>query len=228
MPNPYLTPELFSFLTELKSNNDRDWFNDNKSRYEQFVKEPLLDLIADFSPFLAEISPHFKAIPSANGGSLFRIYRDVRFSKNKDPYKTHAAIHFRHSLGKDAHAPGYYLHVEPGNVFLGMGIWNPASDALRQVRLAIDSNPDEWEAIINSAEFSQTYELKGESLKRPPKGFDPEHPCIEDLKRKDFMGVAQFDEEVAYRPDLLPFLSMIWQSGSPFMRFISKAMDVSF
>ena len=228
MPNPYLTPDLFAFLVDLKQNNNRDWFNDNKSRYEQNVKEPLLDLIADFSPFLAEISPHFRAIPKANGGSLFRIYRDVRFSKNKDPYKAHAAIHFRHHSGKDAHAPGYYLHVEPGNVFVGMGIWHPESGALRSIRSAIEAQPEEWKTIVTAPDFSRTYELKGESLQRPPKGFDADHPCIVDIKRKDFMGVAEFDQDTAFRADLLPFLSMTWQTGRPFMRFISNAMNVDF
>ena len=228
MANPYLTPELFAFLKDLKQNNNRDWFNDNKHRYEQHVKEPLLDLIAEFSPLLAEISPHFRAIPKANGGSLFRIYRDVRFSKNKDPYKTHAAVQFRHSAGKDVHTPGYYLHVEPGNVFIGMGIWRPATDELRKIRLSIDENGPEWDALIHEPTFAEIFELQGESLKRPPKGFDADHPYLEDLKRKDFIAVAQFDEDTAFRPDFLPFLSMTWKSGSPFMRFISKAMGVPF
>lgn len=228
MSNPYITPELFQFLKDLRVHNDRDWFNDNKSRYEQHLKEPLLDFIADFSPMLADISPHFRAIPKASGGSLFRIYRDVRFSKNKSPYKTHAAVQFRHQSAKDVHCPGYYLHVEPGNVFVGLGIWQPDSGALAQIRSGITEDPERWNDILSHPDFAGTYKLTGDSLKRAPKGYDPEHEFIDDLKRKDFIAVAQFDEEFALRPDLIPLLAETWKTGSPFMRFISGAMGVSF
>ena len=228
MPNPYVQPELFTFFRDLRKNNDRDWFNDNKKRYEQCVKEPMLDLIADFSPLLAEISPHFRAIPKASGGSFFRIYRDVRFSTNKDPYKTHAAIQFRHASGKDVHAPEYYLHIEPGNVFVGLGIWHPENSALHLIREAIDQDPDLWKSVRDHAPFKASYELKGDSLNRPPKGFPSDHECLVDLKRKDFIAVAQFDEAEAFRSDLLPFLAETWKTGSPFMSFISRSMNVPF
>jgi uncharacterized protein (TIGR02453 family) len=227
MSNPYVTPELFSFLLELKANNDRDWFNLNKSRYEKHLKEPMLDLIADFSPLLADISPHFRAIPKATGGSLFRIYRDVRFSKNKDPYKTHASIQFRHESAKDVHAPGYYLHIEPKNVFVGLGIWHPENPVLNQIRSAILSDGSRWREVRDAA-VNSGFELRGESLKRPPNGMDADHEDIVDLKRKDFMAVAQFDQEIALRPDFLPFLSEAWKKGSPLMQFISDAMKVPF
>jgi len=228
MPNPYVTPELFSFLRELRENNDRDWFNDNKKRYEQQLKEPLLDLIADFAPLLAQISPHFRAVPKANGGSLFRIYRDVRFSKNKNPYKTHAGIHFRHEQAKDVHAPGYYLHIEPDNVFMGLGIWHPDNKVLTKIRSAMVSDPDAWIDARDADGFKNVFELKGDSLKRPPKGFDADHPLIVDLKRKDFMGVAQFGETAALRDDFLPHLAQIWGGGDPLMHFLADALDVPF
>jgi len=228
MANPYITPALFSFLRELRENNDRDWFNDNKKRYEEHLKEPLLHLIADFAPLLAQISPHFRAIPKASGGSLFRIYRDVRFSKNKNPYKTHAGIHFRHEQAKDVHAPGYYLHIEPDNLFLGLGIWHPDNKVLTEIRSAIVKDPEGWEDARDADGFKGVYELQGDSLKRPPRGFDPEHPFIEDLKRKDFMGVAQFSEEVALRDDILPNLAQVWGSGDPIMQFLAEALQVPF
>ncbi|MDA1027732.1 MAG: TIGR02453 family protein [Bacteroidetes bacterium] len=227
MPNPYITPELFAFLRELKANNDRDWFALNKKRYEKHVKEPLLDLIADFSPLLADISPHFLAIPKASGGSFFRIHRDVRFSDNKDPYKTHAAIQFRHSSAKDVHAPGYYLHIEPGNVFVGLGIWQPENPVLNQIRSAILEDGGRWQKVRDAA-VSSGLELKGDSLKRPPLGVDANHDLVIDLKRKDFMAVAEFEQDVALRPDFLPLLAETWKAGSPFMQFISNAIKVSF
>jgi uncharacterized protein (TIGR02453 family) len=127
MAERYFTPSLFTFLRELAENNNREWFQDNKSRYEQHVKDPALRLIADFGPRLKKISPHFRADPRAVGGSLFRIHRDTRFSKDKSPYKTHTGIQFRHELGKDAYAPGFYLHLEPGQVFCGVGSWHSGS-----------------------------------------------------------------------------------------------------
>lgn len=228
MANPYLTPALFSFLRDLRENNNREWFADNKQRYEQDLKEPLLDFIADFAPMLSQLSPHYLAIPKASGGSLFRIHRDVRFSKNKAPYKTAAGIQFRHKMGKDAHAPGYYLHIEPDNVFYALGMWHPAPPDLRAIRNRIASEPDEWDAVTNDPEFNGTYSWEGESLKRAPKGFDPDHPAIEDLRRKDFIGVARFPEADADRPDLLPFLASEWNKGRSLMRFLGRAVDVPF
>lgn len=121
--NPYISPKLFRFFRDLKKNNDREWFEDNKQRYEDDVRGPLLAFIDDFAEPLYRISPHFRADARKVGGSLFRIFRDVRFSKDKTPYKTHAGVHFRHENAKDAHAPGLYLHLEPGEVFMGAGIW---------------------------------------------------------------------------------------------------------
>jgi len=228
MSNPYLKPELFQFLRDLKANNDRDWFNENKYRYEQHVKEPLLDMIADFAPLLSGLSPHYRAIPKTVGGSLFRIYRDVRFSKNKDPYKTVAGVHFRHESAKNVHAPGYYFHIEPDNLFLALGIWHPESPTLLSIRNRMVEDPEGWEEMVQASDFAGTYELQGESLKRAPKGFDPEHPLIDDLKRKDFIGVARFDEADAGRPDLLPFLADTWDKGTALMRFLSGALDIPF
>ena len=105
----HFTPALFEFLAELSMNNDREWFQANKARYERDVRNPLLDFVADFGERLRTISPHMVADPRASGGSMFRIYRDVRFSKDKSPYKTNAGAHFRHEVGREVHGPGFYL-----------------------------------------------------------------------------------------------------------------------
>src|SRR5918996_1661223 len=137
-------PELFRFLRDLEANNDRTWFNANKDRYEREVRDPALDFVEDFAPRLAEISQHFVADPRPSGGSLFRIHRDTRFSKDKSPYKTHVGIHFRHELAKHAHTPGFYLHLQPGSVFVGVGIWHPDPPALLRIREAIAGDPSAW------------------------------------------------------------------------------------
>ena len=109
---PHFTPALFKFLRELNKNNTREWFQANKDRYETDVRNPMLGFIADFAPYLEGLSPQFVAEPRRSGGSMFRIHRDTRFSKDKSPYKTHAAAQFGHARGKDVHAPGFYLHLE--------------------------------------------------------------------------------------------------------------------
>ena len=139
-----ISPELFQFFRELKQNNRREWFLSNKQRYEEQVREPLQHFVTAFQQPLREISSHFRADPRPVGGSLFRIYRDVRFSPDKSPYKTHAGIQFRHEQGRDVHAPGFYLHLEPENVFAAAGIWHPDSSTLRQIREAIAAAPGAW------------------------------------------------------------------------------------
>ena len=223
-----ITPALFDFLRELGANNERPWFEANKARYRAEVQGPMLDFIQAFAAPLAEISPHFRADPRANGGSLFRIYRDTRFSKDKTPYKTNVGAHFRHEAGKDAHAPGFYLHLEPGMCFAGCGVWHPDSTALTRIRDHIVARPEEWTRITTGAEFCGTFRLAGEALKRPPRGYDPDHPLIEDLKRKDFVAIADFPEEDALRPDFLDRFEGIARSGAAFTSYLCKAVGVPF
>lgn len=221
---PHFGAETLRFLSDLAKNNNRSWFADNKERYETVVKDPALRLIADFAPELKKISAHFKATPR----SLYRIYRDTRFSKEKIPYKTHLGIHFRHDRARDAHAPGYYLHIEPGTVFAGVGIWHPDSSALKQIRDAIVEDPAGWKRASRAKSFTGTFELAGDRLKRAPKGFDPEHPMIEDLKWKDYIGVVDLDEAFVTKGDLTKRLAKTFAAGSPLMRFLCGALDVPF
>lgn len=126
----YFSPELFKFLRELKRHNNREWFQANKWRYEQFERDPFLRFIEAFRPRLSAISPNFIADAKPSGGSLLRIYRDMRFSKGQSPYQTMAAARFPHRAWKEVHAPGLYLHLEPQRSFLGAGLWHPDPDTL--------------------------------------------------------------------------------------------------
>lgn len=220
----YFTPETFRFLKDLADHNDRAWFSKNKGRYEDVVKVPALSFIQDFAALLADISPHFTAGPR----SLFRIHRDTRFSKDKRPYKTHTGIQFRHDAAKDVHAPGYYLHIEPGNVFVGLGLWHPDGPALRKIRDAIVDDPAGWKRVSRGKRFSGAYSLTGDRLSRPPRGFDQEHPLIEDLKWKDFMGIQRLTEGFVTDPALPRKLAGEFRKGSDFMAFLCSAVDVSF
>jgi uncharacterized protein (TIGR02453 family) len=216
-------PELFAFLAELAESNDREWFAANKPRYEAHVLEPALDFIEAFGPRLHAISPHFRADPRRVGGSLFRIYRDTRFSKDKTPYKTAAGMHFRHEQGKDAHAPGFYLHLAPGDVFAGGGIWHADTKTVTAIREAIVADPEGWRAATAGIDLAA-----GASLKRVPTGFDKEHPLAEDLKRKDYAGIARFGENDATAPGFLDRYARVCESFSPLVRFLCDAVRVPF
>ena len=222
----HFTPALFEFLSELAENNNREWFQDNKARYERDVRDALVHFVIDFGERLREISPHMVADPRLSGGSIFRIYRDVRFSKDKSPYKTNAGIHFRHEVGRDVHGPGLYLNLQPGMVFAGVGIWRPNSATVGKIRGAIDAKQDMWTTIVNDDGFNSAYTLEGESLKRPPRGFDADHPLIDHLKLKSFAATMRFTEEDACASDFIDVYANACTVASPFSEFLTKAVGL--
>jgi len=224
----FFTESTFTFLKELAASNSRDWFNDNKSRYESDVREPALAFIRAMAPELARFAPHFVAVDKKVGGSLMRIHRDVRFSKNKMPYKTNIGIQFRHEVGKDVHAPGFYLHIEAHEVFVGAGIWHPDSDTLKKMRTYIDAHPTRWEEARSDAGFSNAYSLAGDSLVRAPKGYEMDHSMIEDLKRKDFIGIAPLMPELILQDDLTGLISSYFETAKPFMQQLCRAVGVQY
>jgi len=228
MADRSFSPALFAFLRELRDNNEREWFAANKPRYLEAVQEPALRFVADFAPLLSAISPHFVADPRPVGGSLFRIYRDTRFSKDKTPYKTHTGVQFRHDGAKDAHALCYYLHLAPERNMVVAGVWRPDSSSLAKIREAIAGDPDEWQAAVSQPGFARRYELEGESLKRPPAGFDRDHPLVDDLKRKDFVAVSSLRERDVTARGFADELADRWREASPFMRFLCRALDAPF
>ena len=227
MASAHFKPTLFRFLEELRRNNDRAWFAANKRRYEREVRDPMLDFIRDAAAPLAKISRELLADPRPVGGSLFRIYRDTRFAKDKSPYKTHVAAQFRHRAGKDVHAPGFYVHLEPGGVFAGAGLWHPEPQALQSVRRAIARRPAAWQKAIGAPAFRKQCRLEGEAAKRPPRGFDPTHPLIEDLKRKDFVATARFTQAEALAAAFLGRFIGFCQASAPLNAFLSRALEVA-
>jgi uncharacterized protein (TIGR02453 family) len=221
-------PQTLKFLKSLERHNDRDWFRDNKARYEKDVLDPSLDFIATMAPKLAGISDHFLAIPKRVGGSLMRVYRDTRFSKDKTPYKTNIGIQFRHELGKDVHAPGYYLHIDNEGCFVAAGMWRPDPSSLARVRERITERPQDWRKARDSRPFRTAFELGGASLKRPPKGFGPDAPHLEDLKRKDFIASATIDAAEIGHPEFVDAVAGLYARATPFMRFLCRAIEVEF
>ncbi len=223
---PYFDKKLFNFLRELRKNNDRDWFKARKARFEQEARDPLLRFVADVGARLAKISPFIVADPRPIGGSVFRIYRDTRFSRDKSPYKTHLGAHFKHAAGKDVHTPGFYLHLEPGNVFAGTGIWHPDGKTLGKIRDAIVEDPAAYEKIISRKAFAESCTITGDRLKRPPRGYDKDHPLVEHLKLKDFTTITSFTEKDACAPDFMTRFVKICRTAAPFTRFIAGAIEV--
>jgi uncharacterized protein (TIGR02453 family) len=221
------TPELFTFLADLTANNDREWFKANKERYERDIKAPSLAFITAFEPYLHDLSPHFEAIAKASGGSLFRIYRDTRFSKDKTPYKTHVGLHFKHERAKDVHAPGFYLHIEPGESGGGYGVWMPDNPTLKRIRDRIVAEPDRW-AAVKAALTEAGGSLHEGGLKRPPRGYDKDHPHIEDLKRKSFAAMFPVADHDVLGDDAPARFAALCEKGAPLVEFVCDALDVAY
>jgi uncharacterized protein (TIGR02453 family) len=221
-----LRKELFAFFRELAANNDRDWFQKNKARYERDVREPLLQFVSDFGPHLRRINPHLVADPRPAGGSLFRIHRDVRFSPDKSPYKTHAGVRFSHEESKNVHAPGYYLHLEPDSVFAAAGIWHPDPTTLKKVRDAMVADPSGWKRAVRSTVRGKC-SLGGDSLKKVPRGYDPDHPLAGDLKRKDFIAYVPMSEREVCSRDFLARFGKACSGMRPLLGFLSRSVGAA-
>lgn len=225
---PVFTPETFRFLSDLAANNDRTWFGLNRTRYESSVRDPALAFIEEVGYGLREqVSRHL----TASSRSLFRIHRDTRFSRDKTPYKTHAAMHFPHSgsavagrpvdpaVREDVHRPGCYLHLEPGKSFMGCGIWQPPTEVLHRIREAIVAHETDWAAFRATG-----IDLQGERLKRVPPGFPKAHRFADDLARKDFIVSRSFtDAEICARGFADAYVGAC-RELAPLMRFLCKAL----
>ncbi|MDJ0837741.1 MAG: DUF2461 domain-containing protein [Acidobacteriota bacterium] len=228
MAHTPFTQEFFRFYDQLEANNDRSWFQENKELYEDAVRTPMLSFIEAMGPKLADISKHIVADPRKSGGSMFRIYRDTRFSKDKTPYKTHAACQFRHVMGKDVHAPGFYMHASQREVVFGAGIWHPDAPSLAKIRQYIAENPEKWQQALDHAPFAELFEQAGESLKRLPRGFPADHPMVEELKRKDFIAMRGLMPPDLLREDLIEEVSRCFAACRPYMKCLCDALQLPF
>lgn len=218
----HFTPAFFKFLRDLKAHNDRAWFLANRDRYVADVEAPLLRFIADVGERLPDISKAYVADPRRSGGSMYRIYRDTRFSPDKSPYKTWAAASFKHrAFSKDVVTPGFYIHLGPKECFAGGGIYHPEMPTLTKIRQHIVSNPKGWAAVRKFG-----IEIEGDVLKRAPAGYDPAHRFIDDLKRKDFYGGSEFTERDVTSSGFLDTYIACCQDVAPLMEFLTKALGL--
>lgn len=220
---PYFSPELFRFLKQLKRNNRREWFAANKGRYEEFYRDAALRFVADMVIPMRKISTWIAADPRPQGGSVFRIYRDTRFSSDKTPYKTHLGIQFTHAgANEEVHDPCFYLHLEPDNCFAAAGCWHPDTRSLARIRDAIAWKPEDWKKA------KRGLALEGDSLSRAPRGYPATHPMLADLKRKDYVATVAFREEQVLRPQFPREFLRACEKLSPLTAFLCKALGLAF
>ena len=227
----YFTKGVFDFLKELEANNDKAWWEANKDRYIETIREPALDFVEDFGEKLKTISPHFSADTRVNGGSLMRPYRDVRFSKDKTPYKTNVGIQFRHVRGKDVHAPGFYVHVEPGENFAGVGLWRPEAKVAGAIRSAINEDPARWKKVAHAKAFTDNWSIAGHDddyLKRIPKEFDPDHPYPDDLRLKSFTAGSRLTQKMVTSDSFANDLFGMFKKAGGYTQFLCDAIGVPF
>lgn len=224
----YFSDKTFKFLRALGRNNNRDWFTAHKADYEAHLRQPFLRLITDLQPDLAAISPHYRADPRPMGGSLFRIYRDTRFANDKTPYKTWSGARFFHERSKQVPAPSFYLHIAPGDCFVGGGLWHPEPETQRRIRNFMLDNPSGWKAAVQSPAFRRRFELTGDTLVRPPRGFPADHELIDDIKRKDFVAGAGLDDDTVLGPRLRQSVAAQFKALAPMIDYLCAALDLEF
>jgi uncharacterized protein (TIGR02453 family) len=217
-----IKPDTLNFIRELTLNNDRNWFADHKADYEN-AKEDVLNFIGSLIPILAEVDPAFPkdSLPKKH---LMRIYRDVRFSKDKRPYKTNFGIYFS-IRGKGGDEPGYYLNISPGNCFFAGGYWMPDAGNLKKIREEIDYDSDNFLKIINDKAFNSIFKLEQEdSLKKAPKGYPADHPMIDVLKLKSFSAIYPIEDKAFFKPDILAIIQHAIEQVYPFIQFLRAAI----
>lgn len=212
-----------TFLRQLKKNNRREWFERHKADYETTVKLPMQSLIAALQPHFHSFAPEFDVNPKR---SMFRIHRDVRFSKDKSPYKTHVAAHFvLRGKAKGVDGSGYYLHIEPGEIFLGAGIYMPDGEQLKAIRKALAERSDEFLAIIDNPALKRAFgKLEGDQLRRVPAGYEPDHPMSKWLRLKQFFVGKSLPVEKCHSPRFVGEAAKAFEIATPLVRFLNEAM----
>ena len=213
-----LPKNLFSFFSDLQQNNNRDWFTEHKPRFKAIETE-----VKDFGEQLKDkLNQH----DSIDRFKLFRIYRDVRFSKDKTPYKTHFGLTWHRT--KPLYRGGYYLHLSPGNNFLACGFWDPNPADLKRIRQEIDMDGEEYRAILNDKAFKSVWgELQGEAVKTAPKGYAKDHPHIDLLRYKQHIFSVKYTDKEICQSDFLDRANNALQAVRPFVNYMSAVLTTN-
>ncbi len=219
MSSPVLKKENFLFLKKLSGNNNREWFNDHKEQYTKVHD----NLVCFAECLLDEMNKHDKIETPSGKKGLHRIYRDIRFSKDKTPYHTHWGGGFRRATQQLR--GGYYFHLSPGNSFAAGGFWGPNTDDMKRIREDIDLNYEDWQKIFNDKTFVKTFgSLKGEQLSSAPRGYAKDHPAIGLLKYKQFLLIHPFSDEEVMQPDFVSKLNEVYRKMRPFFNYMSEVL----
>lgn len=222
MKNSPIQSSTFAFLNDLKNNNNREWFAEHKPRYEQAHQ----NMIQFADSLLEKMIVHDNISTASGKASLFRIYADTRFSKDKTPYKTHWGLRFARAT--DFLRGGIYVHIEPGNSFVGGGFFNPNADDLYRIRQDIELNYEDWNALFADARIKNTFgNLRGEQLKTAPKGFPKDHPGIEFLRHKQFLLSKSFTDQEVLSTDFASQLDETIQQLRPFFDYMSEVLTTN-
>jgi len=225
----YFSDKSLKFLSRLARHNNKAWFTAHKHEYETHVREPFQHLLSDLQPDLRAISPEFCADPRKIGGSLFRIYRDARFSHDKSPYKPWQGANIFHVRRREVPSPSFYLHLQPGQNFIGAGIWHPESETQRKLRQFIFDNPHTWTTVTNAPALRRRFALdESEKLTRPPRGFPADFAHIEALKLRNWIFMRNVDESVMTGPRLRQILVKDLQTLAPFVDYLCAGLDLEF
>ncbi|MHC4956545.1 MAG: DUF2461 domain-containing protein [Planctomycetota bacterium] len=223
------TRKTIAYLRDLEANNNRDWFQANRDRYDADALEPMLAFVRAMQPRLQKISPHILASDKKVGGAMMRLNRDVRFSKDKTPYSPRLGARFMHDGGAKGGTPGYYMKLDASGCTLGTGIWRPDTKFVAKIRDRIVAEPRAWKSAIGGKAFREAFgELAGESLKRPPRGYDAEHPLVDDLKRKDFVAFCEWKTSAATKADFPDAAARTYRASNKLIAFLCDALGLPF
>lgn len=215
MPVTNISSSVYKFLKDLKKNNNREWFEVHKKEFK--IEESTV------KKFFADLNSEMNQYDEIDKMKMFRIYRDVRFSKNKTPYKAHLSGSF-HRV-KPKLRGGYYLHIEPGNTFIACGFWEPEKNDLLRIRKEIEMDDSELRKIINNKEFKDVYgKLEGDELKTAPRGFDKEHPAVDLLRMKQYIAVKRFTDKEALAPDFMKKINNSYKTARPWFDYMSEVL----
>jgi len=211
--------DTFKFIKDVSKNNNRDWFAKNKQRYTNAYG----NIIQFADALLAEMSKHDRIETTSGKDSVFRIYRDVRFSKDKSPYHGFWSGHFKRAT--KSLRGGYYFHIEPGNTYAGGGFWGPEPADMKRIRQDIDYNYTDWEKLLSQREFVKTFgKLSGEQLSSAPRGYAKDHPAINLLRYKQFILKHPFDDDDIFNPNFVKHINDVFKKMRPFLDFMSLVL----
>ncbi len=220
---PRFSRETLAFLTRLKRNNRREWFNARKDDYDAVVRQPMIAIVERLATDMRGIAPELHVSQK----SIYRIYRDVRFSENKQPYKTNVAASFWHrELGKGGGA-GMYFHVATDGVWIGGGMYMPDTSQLHRVREQIAANPQHFRSIVEAPAFKRSLDggLEGEQLQRVPRGFPKDHEAAGYLRYRQFLAGREYPARFATSPQFYPGLLDVYRRIAPLIRFLNDALQ---